>query len=174
MSTHVRGWEGFDLLWPSNQDFACRWWWIGTAWSALSGEGFSARGADFVLCSISLFQPASVVGYLPLTACIVEQTPSLVNWVTILSCRVDPFCLCGSNGCLERMCSGLWLERDCGRPAQELFQDPEFVLRYVVNLARELKSCFMSSIRPGLLSGAGSAGRRASSLSHCEENWTAK
>src|SRR5947209_12069484 len=34
-----------------------------------------------------------------------------------------PECLCGSRGCFERMCCGLWLERDYGRPAQELLAD---------------------------------------------------
>ena len=54
-----------------------------------------------------------------------------------------PECLCGSYGCLERMCCGLWLERDYGRSAEELMQDPAFVQRYVVLLARGLKTCIM-------------------------------
>jgi len=54
-----------------------------------------------------------------------------------------PECLCGSNGCLERMCCGLWMERDYGRSAEELLQDPAFVERYVVLLARGLKTCIM-------------------------------
>jgi len=54
-----------------------------------------------------------------------------------------PECLCGARGCLERMCSGLWLERDYGRPARELLQDPAFVERYVVNLAQGLKAAIM-------------------------------
>ena len=54
-----------------------------------------------------------------------------------------PLCLCGSNGCFERMCCGLWLQRDYGKPAMELMQDPEFVSRYVVHLARGLKAAVM-------------------------------
>ena len=54
-----------------------------------------------------------------------------------------PDCLCGSRGCFERMCCGLWLERDYGRSAQELMEDPAFVARYVVLLARGLKTCIM-------------------------------
>jgi glucokinase len=54
-----------------------------------------------------------------------------------------PECLCGSRGCFERMCSGLWLERDFGRPASELLLDPEFVEGYVVYLARGLKAGIM-------------------------------
>ena len=54
-----------------------------------------------------------------------------------------PGCLCGSNGCLERMCCGLWLERDYGAPASELLRNPEFVRGYVVPMARGLKACIM-------------------------------
>ncbi len=54
-----------------------------------------------------------------------------------------PECLCGSFGCLERMCCGLWLQRDYGKSGEELMQDPDFVSGYVVNLARGLKACIM-------------------------------
>jgi glucokinase len=57
--------------------------------------------------------------------------------------RSGPSCLCGSSGCYERMCSGLWLERDHGKPARELMRDPGFVERYVVDLAAGLKTCIM-------------------------------
>jgi len=52
-------------------------------------------------------------------------------------------CLCGSRGCLERHCCGLWLERDNGKTAEQLMKDPEFVNTYVVDLARGLKACIM-------------------------------
>jgi glucokinase len=54
-----------------------------------------------------------------------------------------PECLCGARGCFERHCGGLWLERDHGKPARELLEDPEFVERYVVDLATGLKSAIM-------------------------------
>jgi len=54
-----------------------------------------------------------------------------------------PDCLCGWRGCYERMCCGLWLERDYGKPAKELMQDPAFVAKYVVNLALGLKAAIM-------------------------------
>ncbi len=54
-----------------------------------------------------------------------------------------PACLCGARGCLERLCCGLWLERDFGQPAQLLLQDPAFVERYVVDLAQGLKAITM-------------------------------
>jgi len=54
-----------------------------------------------------------------------------------------PECLCGYHGCFERMCCGLWLERDHGRPARDLMDDPGFVAGYVVNLARGIKAVIM-------------------------------
>src|ERR1043166_7420166 len=61
-----------------------------------------------------------------------------------LTIRPDgPECLCGARGCFERMCSGLWLERDYGKTAKELMQDPRFVERYVVDLALGLKAAIM-------------------------------
>jgi glucokinase len=61
-----------------------------------------------------------------------------------LTIRPDgPKCLCGAFGCYERMCSGLWLERDHGKSAKELMQDAEFVRRYVADLALGLKACIM-------------------------------
>ena len=59
-----------------------------------------------------------------------------------------PECLCGAHGCFERMCSGLWLERDRGRSAKELMQDPAFVREYVVDLTLGLKACIML-VNPG-------------------------
>ncbi len=54
-----------------------------------------------------------------------------------------PECLCGWRGCFERMCCGLWLERDHGRPARDLLKNSSFVERYVVDLAAGLKTAIM-------------------------------
>jgi glucokinase len=54
-----------------------------------------------------------------------------------------PECLCGARGCFERMCCGLWLERDHGQPAKILMTQPEFVERYVVDLTLGLKAALM-------------------------------
>jgi glucokinase len=66
-----------------------------------------------------------------------------------------PECLCGSHGCLERMCCGLWMERDFGRPASVLLEDPAFVERYVVRLARGLKAVIMILNPACLIIGGG-------------------
>ena len=61
-----------------------------------------------------------------------------------LTVRPDgPLCLCGAYGCLERLCSGLWLEKDHGQTAKELLTDASFVRQYVVDLARGLKAAIM-------------------------------
>src|SRR5437870_1357787 len=61
-----------------------------------------------------------------------------------LTIRHDgPECLCGARGCFERMCGGLWLERDQGRTARDLMLAPAFVRGYVVDLALGLKSAIM-------------------------------
>ncbi len=54
-----------------------------------------------------------------------------------------PECLCGARGCFERLCGGLWLERDHGRSARELMREAGFVERYVVDVALGLKACIM-------------------------------
>jgi glucokinase len=54
-----------------------------------------------------------------------------------------PRCTCGADGCLERMCSGIWLEADHGTSAKDLLMDQEFVQRYVVDLAIGLKSAIL-------------------------------
>ncbi len=54
-----------------------------------------------------------------------------------------PRCSCGAAGCLERMCSGIWLERDYGKAAKDLLTDSGFVQRYVVDLAIGLKSAIL-------------------------------
>jgi len=69
------------------------------------------------------------------------------NWaaeIGHLTIRPDgPECLCGARGCLERLCCGLWLERDYGRSPKELLRDPAFVERYVVDLAQGIKCAVM-------------------------------
>ena len=54
-----------------------------------------------------------------------------------------PLCLCGARGCFERMCCGLWLERDHGESARQLMQSSSFVERYVVDLALGIKTAIM-------------------------------
>ncbi|MGD0578237.1 MAG: ROK family protein, partial [Bryobacteraceae bacterium] len=68
-----------------------------------------------------------------------------------------PECLCGAFGCFERICGGMGLERDHGRPAAELLRDPDFVRRYVVDLALGLKAAIMLLNPAKLVIGGGIA-----------------
>jgi len=74
-----------------------------------------------------------------------------------------PECLCGARGCFERMCGGLWLQRDYGNPARELVGDPEFVRRYVVDLALGLKAAIML-LNPARVVIGGGIGKAGDSL----------
>jgi glucokinase len=74
-----------------------------------------------------------------------------------------PECLCGARGCFERMCSGLWLENDYGKPAQALMQDARFVRRYVVDLALGLKACIMI-VNPARIVIGGGIGKAGEAL----------
>ena len=54
-----------------------------------------------------------------------------------------PRCVCGAEGCLERLCCGMSIEADHGKPAKELLADAAFVRSYVVDLALGLKSVIL-------------------------------
>jgi glucokinase len=55
------------------------------------------------------------------------------------------------------MCSGLWLERDYGKTAEELLRDPAFVEKYVVHLAQGLKNTIMFMNPARIIIGGGIA-----------------
>jgi glucokinase len=69
----------------------------------------------------------------------------------------------GARGCLERLCSGMWLERDFGQLASELMRDAEFVERYVVNLAAGLKTVVML-LNPGRIVVGGGIAKAGEAL----------
>ncbi len=52
-------------------------------------------------------------------------------------------CACGRTGCLERMCSGFWIEQDHGKPAAELFARDDFLAEYSALFARGLASAVL-------------------------------
>lgn len=56
----------------------------------------------------------------------------------------DPrVCECGRTGCLERLCSGYWLEQDHGKPASELLADDQFVEEYARTFAKGLATAVL-------------------------------
>lgn len=143
LSTHVGGWAKYPLLQKVEQltgvkavmDNDAN---VGALGEALYGAG---RGCD-PLFYMTL--STGIGGGLVIGNEIYRGADSFAGEIGHLNVEPDgPECLCGSFGCYERMCCGLWLERDYGKPAKELLLDEEFVRRYVVYLARGLKAALM-------------------------------
>ncbi len=107
------------------------------------GEGIYGAGAGYdPLFYMTL--STGIGGGLLVDGKVYRGADSYAGEVGHLTIRPDgPECLCGARGCYERLCSGLWLERDYGRPARELLRDAGFVARYVVDLALGLKAVIM-------------------------------
>ncbi len=142
-STHVTGWKDFPLLDKMEEVIGVRPIVDNDANVGALGEyTFGAgRGADpFFYMTLS----TGIGGGIVSRGKVYRGADSYAGELGHLNIRPDgPECLCGSNGCYERMCCGLWLERDYGRPAIELLQDEEFTRRYAIDLARGLKAAIM-------------------------------
>ncbi len=143
-STHVRGWSDFDLpgfLEPllkvrAVMDNDAN---VGALGEAMYGAGRGHRPLFYMTLSTGIGG-----GIVLEDGSIYRGADSYAGEIGHLTIRPDgPECLCGSRGCFERMCCGLWLERDHGRSAKELMQEPAFVRSYVVDLARGLKAAIM-------------------------------
>jgi len=143
LSTHVDGWRDFDL--PSHLanllgvvpilDNDAN---AGALGEALYGAGRGHRPLFYLTLS------TGIGGGLVAGDTVYRGADSYAGEIGHLTVRPGgPECLCGSRGCLERMCCGLWLERDHGRAASELLRDAAFVERYVVDLALGLKAAIM-------------------------------
>jgi glucokinase len=143
LSTHVGGWRDFPLTAhleallsvPVAMDNDAN---AGAIGEAMYGAG---RGCD-PLFYMTL--STGIGGGIWSKGNVWRGADSYAGEIGHLTIRPDgPVCLCGASGCFERMCGGLWLERDHGRTAKELMSEPEFVRRYVVDLALGLKACIM-------------------------------
>jgi glucokinase len=142
-STHVGGWEGFSLTHYIAEQLGAPVVMDNDANVGALGEYAFGAGKG---CSPLFYMTIStgIGGGLLLDGKINRGADGWAGEIGHINLVPDgPECLCGSHGCLERMCCGLWMERDFGRTARELMEDPEFVKRYVVLLARGLKTCIM-------------------------------
>ena len=72
------------------------------------------------------------------------------------------------------MCCGLWLEKDYGKTAQQLMEDPAFVDRYVVDLALGLKAAIMLLNPARIVIGGGISKAGTNSLSRSAANCVTK
>lgn len=143
LSTHVGGWNAFDLPAFVREAAGVPVIMDNDANVGALGEGYFGAGRGFdPLFYMTL--STGIGGGILSGGKVHRGADSYGGEIGHLTIRPDgPDCLCGSRGCYERMCCGLWLEKDHGRSAAELMRDPAFVRQYVVNLAMGLKSCIM-------------------------------
>lgn len=143
LSTHVGGWSNFDLTGWVQQMFAVPAIMdndanVGALGEAAYGAGSQANPLFYMTLS------TGIGGGIADRGRVWRGADSYGGEIGHIMIRPDgPECLCGWHGCFERMCCGLWLEKDYGRSAKELMSDPAFVERYVVDLAMGLKTAIM-------------------------------
>jgi glucokinase len=163
LSTHVGGWQDFALSeWVERvigltavMDNDAN---VGALGEAVHGAGQGARPLFYLQLS------TGIGGGIIVDDRIYRGADSYAGEIGHLTVRPDgPECLCGARGCFERLCCGLWLERDHGRPAKELMRDPAFVERYVVDVALGLKTAIML-LNPARVVVGGGIGKAGEAL----------
>jgi glucokinase len=143
LSTHVSGWRDFDLCGFVRDVAGAPAVMDNDANAGAIGEGEYGAGKG---CSPLFYMTLStgIGGGIYDQGRVWRGADSYGGEIGHLTIRPDgPQCLCGARGCFERMCCGLWLQRDHGRSAKDLMQNAEFVSRYVVDLALGLKAAIM-------------------------------
>lgn len=144
LSTHVGGWSDYPLAdhmetllgVPTLMDNDAN---TGALGEAVHGAGRGYRPLFFMTLSTGIGS-----GIILEDGSVYRGADSYAAEIGHMTLRPDgPECLCGARGCYERMCSGLWLERDYGKPPAELLRDPAFVERYVEDVAWGLKTAVM-------------------------------
>jgi len=144
LSTHVAGWDNFDLPRHIQRLIGVLPVIDNDANAGALGEGLFGAGRGFRPLFYMTLSTGIGGGIITTGDSVYRGADSYAGEIGHLSIRPNgPECLCGSRGCLERLCCGLWLERDHGRPASELMRDSAFVERYVVDLAQGLKAAIM-------------------------------
>ena len=143
LSTHVGGWDNFELTACLRQELGVPVIMdndanVGCLGEGIHGAGRAARPLFYMTLS------TGIGGGIVTEHGIYRGADSYAGELGHITIRPDgPLCLCGARGCFERICCGLWLEKDRGKTAKELMESPEFVNEYVVNLALGLKACIM-------------------------------
>ena len=144
LSTHVGGWSDFDLPRHLEKTLGLLPLMDNDANAGALGEAIYGAGRGFRPLFYMTLSTGIGGGIIPGGEIIYRGADSYAGELGHIVIRPGgPECLCGWHGCFERMCGGLWLERDYGKPAEVLLRDPEFVKRYVVDLAMGLKAAVM-------------------------------
>jgi glucokinase len=144
LSTHVGGWKGFPLVERIRQRFKVPVIMdndanVGALGESSYGAGRGARPLFYMTLSTGIGG-----GIVLDDSSIYRGADSYAGELGHMTLKPGgPECLCGSRGCFERLCCGMWLERDYGKTAKDLMTDAAFVERYVVDLAQGLKAAVM-------------------------------
>lgn len=156
-STHVGGWSEFDLPGFVEKLAGVRPVIDNDANAGALGEARFGAGRGYVpLFYMTL--STGVGGGIVTENGVYRGADSWAGEIGHLTIRPDgPVCLCGARGCLERMCSGLWMERDHGKTGKELLTDPVFVANYVEDLALGMKAAIMLLNPARIVAGGGIA-----------------
>ncbi|MGH9613106.1 MAG: ROK family protein [Bryobacteraceae bacterium] len=143
LSTHVEGWSGFDLPGFLRQLVSVTPVIDNDANAGALGEGEYGAGRGFrPLLYMTL--STGIGGGIVTENGVYRGADSWAGEFGHITIQPGvPECLCGARGCFERMCGGLWLERDFGKKPPELLQDDDFLRDYVANLALGLKNAVM-------------------------------
>lgn len=144
LSTHVGGWGDFDLPAFIKDTIEVQPVMDNDANAGALGEAIYGAGRDHLPLFYMTLSTGIGGGIVLADGSVYRGADSYAGEIGHLTVRPDgPLCLCGSHGCFERVCCGLWLEKDYGKNAKELMLDEAFVGRYVVDLARGLKAAIM-------------------------------
>lgn len=139
LSTHVPGWSDFPLSAFVQDELSIP--------AVTDNDGFVGALGEYIYgvnrgCDPSFYMTIStgIGGGFVCGGKVLRGADSYANQIGHTPIRPDgPVCFCGAQGCLERYCGGMWLEKEYGKSARELLQDPAFLDRYVKDLAQGLK-----------------------------------
>jgi glucokinase len=144
LSTHVAGWTDFPLVERLQSALAVPVIVDNDANAGALGEARYGAGRDHLPLFYMTLSTGIGGGIVLENGEVYRGADSWAGEIGHLTIQPDgPECLCGARGCFERMCCGLWLERDHGKSAEELLRDVSFVNGYVIDLARGLKAAIM-------------------------------
>src|SRR5580658_5028697 len=124
-STHVAGWNDFPLVQKITEMFRVPVVIDNDANAGALGEAKFGAGRERLPMFYMTLSTGIGGGIVLPDGSIYRGADSWAGEIGHIVIRPDgPDCLCGSRGCFERLCCGLWLERDYGKSPRELLADP--------------------------------------------------